>query len=578
MRSILLRAGLAAVGLSVLAACGAPASPTPMTAPVSSRPTTTPPPTATSSAAPTPSAAANGGFEGLPLPTSRNELFSASGACTICHTRNIDESGLDVSIDAAWRGSIKAQAARDPYFLASLRAEVEEFPEQQATIEDTCATCHMPMADYTQAADGAAGELLDDGFLDPEHPLHELAMDGVSCTLCHQIRPGNLGPSAVSGNYLIDTGAAEGEREVFGPFAMDETQAQIMQAASGYVPVQSIHVTQSELCATCHTLYTPVFDSTGSTVGEFPEQVPYLEWFYSDYRNARPCQACHMPPADGGVRVATTSPNLRSPFAQHTFFGGNAYVLGMLKAFGEELGLTASAEQLEGARRGTLQLLQAETASIAVENVVDGGTTLSADVRVENLAGHKFPTAYPSRRAWIHLTVTDASGAIVFESGGAGPEGAIAGNDNDADAAQVELHYETINRADQVQIYEAVLKDAEGRVTTSVLAAAGFLKDNRLLPAGFEKSAPYQDIAVRGGAMEDEDFLGGGDVVTYIVPLGNGSGPYTVTAELLFQTIGFRWADNLRRSQGAEIDRFLAYYAAVPNQPVVIASRSLETP
>ena len=159
-----------------------------------------------------------------------------------------------------------------------------------------------------------------------------------------------------------------------------------------------------------------------------------------------------------------------------------------------------------------------------------------------------------------------------------GPDGAIAGNDNDADAGEYEFHYETINRAEQVQIYEAILKDSEGRVTTSVLSASGFLKDNRLLPAGFEKSAPYPDIAVRGGAMEDENFLGGGDVVTYIIPVGGGSGPYTLTAELLYQSIGFRWAENLRQATGPEIDQFLGFYAAVPNTPVVIASASLEFP
>jgi hypothetical protein len=505
-------------------------------------------------------------------------LFSASGACSSCHTRNIDESGNDVSIDSDWRASIKAQAARDPYFLASVRAEVGEFPEQRTTIESTCATCHAPMADYSAGADGQAGMLLDDGFLDSENPLHGLAVDGVSCTLCHQIRSGNLGSSSASGHYLIDISVPQGEREVFGPFSVDEAQAQLMQDASGFVPMQSTHVTQSELCATCHTLYTPILDSSGNTLGGFPEQVPYLEWYYSSYRNAQTCQACHMPAADGGVKTATSSSNLRSPFAQHTFYGGNAYMLGMLKAFGEELELTASAAQLEAAQAGTLQLLQGETASIAVENVIDGGTRLSADVRVENLSGHKFPTAFPSRRAWIHFTVTDAAGGIVFESGAVGPDGAISGNDNDADGTQYEIHYETVNRADQVQIYEAILRTADGRVTTSLHSAAGYLKDNRLLPAGFEKAAPYQDIMVRGAAMEDENFLGGGDVVTYLVPLGSGSRPYTVTAELLFQTIGFRWADNLHRAEGAEIDRFLSYYAAVPNAPVVIASASQQTP
>ncbi|MCJ7796681.1 MAG: hypothetical protein MUQ56_07940, partial [Thermoleophilia bacterium] len=64
----------------------------------------------------------------------------------------------------------------------------------------------------------------------------------------------------------------------------------------------------------------------------------------------------------------------------------------------------------------------------------------------------------------------------------------------------------------------------------------------------------------------------------YIVPVGTGRAPYTFTAELLFQSIGFRWGENLRASSGPEIDRFLGCYAAVPNQPVVIASASLETP
>jgi hypothetical protein len=577
MQRILLGLRGAVVLLLLLTACGAPPAAAPTASAGPGLPTATPPPTATTVAPPT-VVAETGAFEGLTLPAGRNDLFSGSGACAVCHTHMTDESGKDVSIDSAWRASIKAQAARDPYFLASLRAEVEAFPDQRVAIEDTCAACHTPMADYAQAAEGAPGALLDDGFLDPDHPLHELALDGVSCTLCHQIRPGNLGASANSGGYVIDTTTAPGDREIFGPFTVDETQAQIMQAASGFVPVQSTHVTQSELCATCHTLYTPVFDDAGKTIGEFPEQVPYLEWFYSDYRQGPTCQGCHMPEAQGGVRVSVTSPNLRSPFTQHTFWGGNAYMLGVLQAFGEELELTASSAQLEAARLGTLAQLRSGTATLAIENLVAGGASLSADVRVEDLAGHKFPTAYPSRRAWLHATVTDASGAIVFESGGVGPDGAIAGNENDADAGQYELHYETINRPDQVQIYEAILKTAEGQVTTHVLRAAGYLKDNRLLPAGFEKAAPYEDIAVWGGAVDDEDFLGGGDVVTYIIPVGSGTGPYTLTVELLFQSIGFRWAENLKTATGPEVERFLGYYAAVPNTPVVIASATQQTP
>lgn len=47
--------------------------------------------------------------------------------------------------------------------------------------------------------------------------------------------------------------------------------------------------------------------------------------------------------------------------------------------------------------------------------------------------------------------------------------------------------------------------------TTGLLTAVRFIKDNRLLPAGFEKRKVDQEIAPQGGAMEDADFVGGRD-------------------------------------------------------------------
>jgi hypothetical protein len=64
--------------------------------------------------------------------------------------------------------------------------------------------------------------------------------------------------------------------------------------------------------------------------------------------------------------------------------------------------------------------------------------------------------------------------------------------------------------------------------------------------SGFEKAAPCEDIAVRGEAREDEDVQGDGDTIRYVVDVGAAQGSLTVTFELLYQSIGFRWADNLR--------------------------------
>ncbi len=283
-----------------------------------------------------------------------------------------------------------------------------------------------------------------------------------------------------------------------------------------------------------------------------------------------------MPTAEGGVSIASSSVNPRSPFAQHTFVGANTYLLRIFEQFGEELGATASASQFGEAGRRTEVQLAEQTANVTIENIRLSGVHFSAEVVVEDLAGHKFPTGFPSRRAWLHITLRDASGQVLFESGGYGPDGSITGNDNDADPSQFEPHYQAIVSPDQVQIYEAILRDSEGAVTTQLVRAAGYLKDNRLLPWGFEKGAPYEDIAVRGQARDDENFLEGGDRVLLDLPLGGSSGgPYSLQVELLYQPVGYRWIENLRGLPGAEIDRFMGYTAAVPNVPVVVASAEI---
>ena len=65
-------------------------------------------------------------------------------------------------------------------------------------------------------------------------------------------------------------------------------------------------------------------------------------------------------------------------------------------------------------------------------------------VKLVNNSGHKTPTAYPSRRMWLHFKVTDSNNNIVFESGKIDPDGSIAGADNDLDQSQFEPHYNVI--------------------------------------------------------------------------------------------------------------------------------------
>jgi hypothetical protein len=516
---------------------------------------------------------------GQPLPTERGTYFAGSGLCSSCHTNLIDEGGQDVSIDRFWRATMMANSSRDPYWRATVRSETLKAPDYEAVIEDKCATCHTPLARFTEDVAGEQAELLDDGYFDASHPLHTLALDGVSCTLCHQIEEARFEDhDSFSGGYVIDTELPAGERLNYGPFPVSAENAGLMQMASGYLPQESKHIKQAGLCGTCHTLYTPYLDAAGQIAGEFPEQTPFLEWLSSDYRGARSCQGCHMPAAQGGVVLSATGGEPQQPFSQHAFVGGNVFMLRALQAFPGENEVTAATEHFAATIGRAQDQLENHTASISITTASREGDSLTADIRIVSRAGHKFPTGFPSRRTWIHLWVTDGSGQVVFESGSAGDDGAISGNDNDADPTAFEPHYTVVEDPDQVQIYEAIMRNTEDEVTTTLLRAAGYLKDNRLLPAGFDKENQSADVAVYGEAADDADFTGGGDQVQYRVDLIAAKSPFTVHVELLYQAIGYRWAQNLANTPSEEVGFFLDTYAAIPNAPVLIASATYEVP
>ena len=153
-------------------------------------------------------------------------------------------------------------------------------------------------------------------------------------------------------------------------------------------------------------------------------------------------------------------------------------------------------------------------------------------------------------------------------------DGSSQGNDSDVDGSLFEPHYREITSPEQVQIYEPILKDAAGHVTTGLSAATGYLKDNRLLPSGFQKQTASQDIAVAGDAAEDPNFTDAGDWIRSSVPLPDVSGPYHVEAELWYQPIGFRWAHNLKPYQSSETRRFVSYYESMPAGSAIVLARA----
>ena len=321
--------------------------------------------------------------EGNLLPIFETKLFATSGLCARCHSNLEDEFGEDVSIDADWRSTMMANSARDPLWQAKVHSEVLRTPHYSEKIQEKCATCHMPMATFQAKVDGKKAIIIG-GFLDEKNPYHVLAMDGVSCSLCHQIKNSpRLGtPASFTGGYEIDSTTQKPDRLIFGPYQNPFSRP--MRMMDGFTPTYGSHISKSELCATCHTLYTNPVDDNGNLIlnenGEpvnFPEQTPYLEWLHSVFGDGvggddKTCQDCHMPKAKGKVKIANRPPRIptRSPFSKHYFVGGNVFMLTILKNNIKELGLTASSEHFQRTIKRTLELLQNETAVLKIQNVV----------------------------------------------------------------------------------------------------------------------------------------------------------------------------------------------------------------
>ncbi len=360
--------------------------------------------------------------------------FELGEKCALCHSYSSrsssqqDLAGRPVAAYDLWQSSMMAQSARDPYWRAVLSAEIERTPNQKAHLEDVCTRCHTPMAaPFPTSPDG---EIL--ALLKKDSQRSHLGLDGVSCTLCHQIADKNLGqPESFTGRFELNADSL-----IYGPHAQPTTMP--MQRHVAYTPTHAPHILKSALCATCHTVITEAVTAEGAlTDHAFHEQAPYLEWRNSEFNDerdqprptARSCQSCHLPTTDeDGIPIKTMLahnpggrdfPFLkpREPFGRHTLVGGNAFMTQLLRDNAQELGIKVPRTAFDASLAEIRRMLRAQTATIDIGQIEREGSCWRVPITVTNLTGHKFPTAYPSRRAWIQVKVYDRNSQLVFVSG-----------------------------------------------------------------------------------------------------------------------------------------------------------------
>ena len=263
------------------------------------------------------------------LCTEDGVYFTGSGNCVNCHAPDpeghalVDENGATVSPVTDWQATLMANSARDPFWQAKVDHEGLINPTHRESIENLCTACHAPQGYHEAHMTGKVGpngytmeDLLDD----------ELGLDGVGCTGCHSIDDVGL-----AGRHNGDLPINE-ENVAWGGF--ENPWDGLMSGQTGFIPAYGEHMRNSEVCASCHSLYTHTQDLDGEETGNvFFEQTTYLEWVNSAFNAENvQCQTCHMPLVEGGA-IAATQPNWLFPqrFGKHHLVGGNAFMLKLMR-------------------------------------------------------------------------------------------------------------------------------------------------------------------------------------------------------------------------------------------------------
>jgi hypothetical protein len=400
--------------------------------------------------------------------------LESPGKCDNCH------GGYSTSVEPAhnWRGSMMAQATRDPIFWATLAVAEQDFDGAG----DLCLRCHTPegwLGGRSTPTDGsglAAGDA-----------------DGVPCDLCHKMTnpddsehlgaqfppfEANDGATPAAGYYGSGMYSVWGGSEKLGPYS---------DATARHQALLSRFHRSVDFCGTCHDVSNPAVGDlahnngapialapgtfsgvpgapvdTKAAFNNFPYRYGVVERTFSEhkagllsrtlvrdyaalpadlrsgavkaayesaivagtggnYEDGSPryfsCQTCHLRPVTG--QGCNKNPAVRKDLPLHDMTGGNYWVpdaIQYLDARGKlRLGGGLTASQAAALNDGKTRALK--QLSEAATLSVSGDT-----VTVVNHTGHKLISGYPEgRRMWLNVKWYDGARTLLREDGRYGP-------------------------------------------------------------------------------------------------------------------------------------------------------------
>ena len=440
---------------------------------------------------------------GIFLPgTQPNELtvlLSPAGLCNDCHGQY-----ADYDHDNTWKGTMMANAARDPLFHAALTVARQDEPASG----DLCIRCHSPRGWLFGRSEPA---LISN--------LEAADFESVQCDFCHRLNTGPTGtPYIGNGQYFVANDATR--------------RGPIRDSKAPHDSEYSAYHEESRLCGLCHDVSNPLRNG-------FAIERTYTEWLTSAYATeGRSCQSCHMPANRGFACGAPEMPE--RDVHTHEFAGGNYWMPRVLA--GEHPELSQGAAYEKTAKNAEAKLKGASEVTLQLPARVLAGDKVSFRVRVENKTGHKLPTGYPEgRRMWLEVEVDDEAGKPLLHSGSYDLATATR-------AADPQLRtYEVRMAANGVEGFHFILQDE-------------VVQDNRIPPRGF---VPRPDTKPVGRDYPPASTGDSGQVLTLVhwddapyeltIPK-TASGKMVIRATLWYQTTSREYIESLKSANVTDGD------------------------
>lgn len=397
--------------------------------------------------------------------------------------------GCHEQILAEWEPSAHRFSAMNPPF----QAVQKNFAQDRGPAETRyCAGCHDPISLFAGAKDVSSMNLAAPGM-----------QEGSSCIVCHSISKADQRGNA---DYVVTPPtrylgeARKGTRKAVSDFLI---RAYPRQHLADYNrPV----LRSPEFCAACHKQFIP---EALNHFGAIPAQNQFDEWKKSHWAtNHDPdknlsCRDCHMRLVNGSTDPAAGQEGDARRTAgdgshrHHGFVATNLFMAKLLNLPHHEEHDRLTEEWIQG--RTVLPEIAdvwpaGPVASIELQSpkAIAGGARLEIQAVVRNRkAGHNFTTGpLDFIRAWIHLTISDAEGAVVAEWGGIDPE-----THDILDQTGV-LHASSGARNKGTLVLEALPLDAEGNaiVRHDLWRKAGGSGQRVVFPAHADKQSYSFDV------------------------------------------------------------------------------------